>query len=51
MESENNSDVGDSGGVQGLESDDSLNMQSPSVPQREESNLDSDEPEEVKDDK
>ena len=46
MESENDSDVGDSGGVQGLESDDSLKMQSPSVPQREESNSDSDEPEE-----
>ena len=43
MESENDSDVGDSGGVQGLESDDSLKMQSPSVPQR---NSNSDEPEE-----
>ena len=45
MEKENDSDVGDSGGVQGPESDDLLKRQSPSVPQREDGNLDSDEPE------
>lgn len=45
MEKENDSDVGDSGGVQDPENDDLLKRQSPSVPQREDGNSDSVEPE------